>query len=87
MDGLVEEVLVEVVVDMLMTKATSRTAGAHMLPVVVMIGDVEMAKVNVPESRVVAHERRLPVVVEVVPRDGHPVGTADDVDLSVLVSC
>jgi hypothetical protein len=83
-DGLVEEVDVEVVVDVLVPETPGRTAGAHVVPVVVVVGDVEMARVDVAEGGVVADEGRLPVVVEVVPRDGDPVGAADDVDLAVL---
>lgn len=72
-DSLVKEVLVEVVVHMLVTKATSRTAGSHVAPVVVMVCDVEVAEVEIAEGSIVTNEGRLPVVVEVVPRDGDPV--------------
>lgn len=67
MDGLVQEVLVEVVVHVLMTESPSGPTGTHVSPVVVMVCNVEMTKVEVAESSVVAYERRLPVVVEVVP--------------------
>lgn len=71
---------------MLMTKPSGRTASPLVAPVVVVVGDVQVAKVNVTEVGVVADEGGLPVVVEVVPRDGDPVGAADDVDLAVLRS-
>lgn len=67
MDSLVQEVLVQVVVHMLVAKATSGTTGSHVAPVVVMVCDVEVAEVEVAEGSVVANEGRLPVVVEVVP--------------------
>ena len=67
MDGLVQEVLVEVVVHVLMTESSSRPTGTHVSPVVVMICNVKVAKVKVTESSVVTYEGRLPVVVEVVP--------------------
>lgn len=54
---------------MLPAKAPCRTACAHVAPIVVVICDVEVAGVEVSEGRIVAHEGRLPVVVEVVPRD------------------
>jgi hypothetical protein len=44
-DSLVQEVLVEVVVYVLVTKAASRATSSHVSPVVVMIGDVEVAEV------------------------------------------
>ena len=53
---------------MLVTKTPGRTPSAHVSPIVVVVCDVEVAEVEVSESRVVAHEGRLPVVVEVVPR-------------------
>lgn len=73
MDCLVVEVDVEVVVDVLVAEAPCRTAGAHVAPVVVVVRDVQMAKVDVPEGVVVSDERRLPVVVEVVPGYRDPV--------------
>ena len=58
---------------MLVAEATGRAAGAHVLPEVVVVGDVELAAVNVAEGGVVADEGRLPMVVEVIPGDGDPV--------------
>ena len=84
MDGLVEEVDIEVVVDVLVPETAGRTAGPHVPPVVVVVGDVEVIGVDITERGVVADKGRFPVVVEVVPRDGDPVGAADDVDLAVL---
>jgi hypothetical protein len=42
-------------------------SSALISPVVVVIGNVEVTKVNVTELIIVANEGRLPVVVEVVP--------------------
>ena len=67
MDGLVQEVLVEVVVHVLMTESSSGSTSTHVSPVVVMVCNMKMAKVEVAESSVVTYEGRLPVVVEVVP--------------------
>lgn len=47
-DGLVEEIDVEVVVDMLVTESTGGSARAGVFPVVVVVGDVEVAGVYVP---------------------------------------
>ena len=84
-DRLVVEVDVEVVVDVLVAEAPRGPARAHVLPEVVVVADVQVAEIDVAESRVIADQRRLPVVVEVVPRDRDVVGAADDVDLAVLV--
>lgn len=73
MDRLVQEVNVVVVVDVLVTEATGGTASALVPPVVVVVGDVQVAKVDVAEVGVVADEGGLPVVVEVVPGDGDEV--------------
>jgi hypothetical protein len=78
-NSLVQKVLVQVVVDVLVTKATSGTSGAGVSPVVVMIGDVKMASVNIPQGITVTNQRTLPVVMEVVPRDSNPVRCANDV--------
>jgi hypothetical protein len=45
----------------------------------VMIGDVKMASVNIPQGITVTNQRTLPVVMEVVPRDSNPVRCANDV--------
>lgn len=73
MDSLVQKVLVQVVVDVLVTKATGRATRAQVPPVVVVVSYVEMAKVDIPESIAVANQRALPVVVEVIPGDCDPV--------------
>lgn len=85
MDGLVIELLVVVVVDVLVAEAARGAARALVLPEVVVVRDVEVAKVDVAEVGVVADERGLPVVVEVVEGDGDPVRGADDVELAVLM--
>jgi len=82
--GLVQEVLVQVVVDVLVAEATSGAAGALIAPVVVVITDMQVTKVDVAEGIVVADQARLPMVVEVIPRDRDPIRGADDVDLAVL---
>lgn len=50
MDSLVQEVLVQVVVDVLVTKAASGTSGAGVSPVVVVVGDVKMTSINIPQG-------------------------------------
>lgn len=86
MDGLVQKVFVEVVVDyrgqlvqvssenyrgeraVLLPEAPCRTTGAHIAPIIVVVCDVEVTRVEFSEGRVVANEGGLVVVVEVVPR-------------------
>ncbi len=51
---MVEEVDVQVVVDVLVAEPASGAAGAHVAPVVVVVGDVKMAGVDGPEGGVVA---------------------------------
>lgn len=84
MQRLVEEVHVEVVVHVLMAEPPGGTAGALVQPKVVVVGDFEMAAVEIAKGGVVADEGGFPVVVEKVPRDGDVRGGADDVDLAVL---
>lgn len=72
-DSLVQEVLAQVVVDVLVAKATSRATGAGIPPVVVVVSNVEVARVDISESITVANQGALPVVVEVVPGDSDPV--------------
>jgi hypothetical protein len=55
-DGLVQEVLVQVVVDVLVAEAAGGTARAGAAPVVVVVGDVEVPKVDVAQRVVVADE-------------------------------
>lgn len=83
-DRLIEEILVQVVVHVLVAEAAGGTAGAAALPVVVVVGDVQSAEVDVAEGVAVADEGGLPVVVEVVPRNGDPIRCAADVNLTVL---
>ncbi len=84
-DSLIQEVLVQVVVNVLVTKAASRAASARVPPVVVVVSDVKVAKVNIPEGIAVANQGALPVVVKVVPGDGDPIRGTDDVELSIVV--
>lgn len=78
------KVLVVVVVHVLVPEAAGRAAGAALLVAVVVQRDVQVAEVDVAEGVVVADEIGLVVVVEVVPGDGDPVRSADDVDGAVL---
>ena len=54
-------------------------------PVVVVVGQVQLAKVDSAKSIGVANEVALPVVVEVVPRDGDPIAAANGVELAIVV--
>lgn len=84
-DSLVQEILVQVVVDMLVTEAASGATSAGIPPVVVVVSDVQVAKVDSPECIAVSNQRTLPVVMEVVPRHSNPIRGADNVELSVVV--
>ena len=55
-DGLVQKVLVQVVVDVLVAEAPGGTARAGAAPVVVVVGDVEVPEVDVAQRVVVADE-------------------------------
>jgi hypothetical protein len=66
-DGLVQEILVKVVVHMLVAETSSGSTSTHVSPVVVVVCDVKVAKVEIAEGSVVSYERGLPVVVKVVP--------------------
>ena len=66
-NGLVEEVDIEVVVDVLVAEAASGATSSIIPPVVMVVGDVEMALVDISQRIAVANKRALPVVVEVVP--------------------
>lgn len=104
-NGLVEIVFVQVIVNMLMTTSShgqecevwkkgrlsqdspespSRTSCPAIFPVVVVVSDMEMAKVDITEDIGISYEGYFPVVVEVVVGDGDPVACADDVELSIL---
>lgn len=63
MNCLRQEVLVEVVVNMLTAETACGPAGAFVLLVVVVVSDVEAAGVEIAEVGVVAHQRRLPMIV------------------------
>jgi len=58
-DGLIQEGGVEVVVDVLVAEATGGAASADVGPVVVMVGDVEVACVYLAEGVTVADEGGL----------------------------
>jgi len=58
-DGLVEVVAVEVVVDVLVAEAAGWAAGAHVAPVVVVVGYVEVAFIYFAEDVAVADEGGL----------------------------
>lgn len=84
MNRLIEEVLVKIVVDVLVTKSSSRPTGAFVLPVVVMVSNVKMAKIDVPELVIVADQGTLPMIMEIVPRHCNPIACANNVALSVI---
>ena len=73
MNSLVQKILVQVVVDVLVPEAPRGPARTRVTPVVVVVGDVQVAGVNVTEGVAVSYQRALPVVVEVVPRYCDPV--------------
>jgi hypothetical protein len=85
MNRLVQKILIQVVVDVLMPEAPRGPPRARIAPVVVVVRDVKMVGVDVAEGVAVSYQRALPVVVEVIPGDGYPVGGADDVALAVVV--
>ena len=66
-DGLVEKVDIEIVVDVLVAEAAGWPAGSFVAPVVVVVCNVEMALIYISQCVAVSYERALPVVVEVVP--------------------
>ena len=77
--------MIVVVVDVLVTEAGSGTAGAGIPPVVVVVSDVKVTKVDGPELIVVTNQGALPMVVKVVPRDSDPIRGSDNVQLSIVV--
>ena len=78
-DSLVQEILVQIIVDMLVTEAASWATSTGVPPIVVVVGDVKMSRVDVPESVAVSDQRTLPVVMEVVPGHGDPIRGANNV--------
>lgn len=78
-DGLVQEILVQVVVDVLVTKATGGTASTGVPPIVVVVSDMKMTSIDGPQCIAVANQRTLPVVVEVVPGDSDPIRSSYDI--------
>lgn len=54
------------------------------LPVIVMVSNVKMAKVYFPQDVGVPYEGDFPVVVEVVVRDSDPIAGTDDIELAIL---
>lgn len=61
-DGLVVEVLVEVVEHVLVTKTSGGATGALVPPVVVVVGDMEGAEVYIAQDVRVADKRGFPMV-------------------------
>lgn len=84
-NSLVQEVLIQVIVDVLMTKATCGASSARVSPVVVMICDMKMTGINIPQCITVANQGALPVVMEVVPRDSDPIGSSNNIQLAIIV--
>lgn len=85
MDSLVQEVLIKVVIDVLVSKSASWSTSTAVLPVVVVVSDLQMSKILAAVAIGVSDKRGLPVVVEVVPRNGNIVRGMGDVNLSVIV--
>lgn len=70
---------------MLVAEAAGGPARAAVAPVVVVVGQVQFAEVDVAQRVAVADQVRLPVVVEVVPGNRDPVAAPDGVELAVVV--
>ena len=68
-----------------MAEAAAGPTSAAVPPVVVVVGQMQLSKVDVSQDVRVPHQVRLPVVVEVVPRDGDPVAATDRVELTIVV--
>ena len=56
MDGLVQEIFVKVVVDVLVSETSCRATGTTVAPVVVVVGNVQVAFVDFAEHVRVANE-------------------------------
>lgn len=56
MDGLIQEVLVVVVVDVLVAETSRRASSPLVSPVVVMVCNVKVSKVDIPQLVAVANE-------------------------------
>lgn len=80
-DGDVLEIVVD---DVDGAEADEGAAGADVAPVVVVVGDVQLARVLVGVGVGVADERVLVVVVEVDVGDGDVVGAVRDVEQAVV---
>lgn len=80
-DGDILEVVVD---DVDGAEADERAARADVAPVVVVVGDVQLARVLVGVGVGVADERVLVVVVEVDVGDGDVVGAVRDVEQAVV---
>lgn len=66
-DGLEAEILVVVVVQVLRSETACITASTQVAPVVVVVSQVKLAKVDIAEVVAVTDKRRFVVIVEVVP--------------------
>ena len=73
MDRLIAEILVVVVVDVLGSESSGWATSAEILEVVVVVGDVEVAGIDVTECGIVADQRCFVVIVKVVPGDCDPI--------------
>lgn len=78
-NSLEQVVLEEVVEDVLMTETASRSPSPTIPPEVVVVGNMKMASIDVPQRVTITNQRTLPVVVKVVPRDSDPIRSADNV--------
>lgn len=67
------------------SEAERRSTGVQVLPVVVVVGNSEMASILSRVAVRVSNKGCLPVVMEVVVGDGDPVTTVGDVKQAVVV--
>lgn len=66
-DGLVTEILVVVVVEMLVSESACVSASTQVSEIVVVVCQVEIAIVNSTEFVIISYQRAFVMIVEVVP--------------------
>jgi hypothetical protein len=77
--------ILSVGVTYLVSEPTAGPAGSQVAVVVVVESHVQLPEINIPQDVRVADQVGLPVVVEVVPRDGYPVAAAHSVEQAIVV--
>ena len=82
-DGLVVEIFVVVVVNMMETETAGGTTGSKTLPEIVVVGNVIFAQF-MGESGFVSDQGSFPVVMKIVPRNGDIIRSPDNIDQTVL---